>query len=368
MGDPRTTKMAETLVNYCVEVQEGDKVALRGALPALPLVVETYRQIIHAGGHPLLLLEDESFAQILLREGSDAQIKHVADPVNLMVETYDCVINVRGSDNTRTLSAVDPAKQQMASVAGKALLNTYMRRASEGSLRWVSTMYPTAAHAQDADMSLADFEDFVYSACFADKPDPIAEWRSISANQRRIIDWLVGKEQIAVNGPNVDLSLSVQDRPFINADGKNNMPSGEIFTAPVEASVNGWVKFTYPAIYGGREVSGIELVFEQGKVIQASAEKNEAFLLQMLEADTGAKYLGEFAIGTNEAIKRFTKSILFDEKIAGTIHMALGHGYPESGSKNVSAIHWDMICDMRDGGQIFVDDVLFYDSGKFQVG
>jgi aminopeptidase len=181
------------------------------------------------------------------------------------------------------------------------------------------------------------------------------------------VDWLKGKDEVRVQGPNVDLNLSIAGRTFINSDGKRNMPSGEIFTGPVEDSANGWVHYTYPVIVAGREISGIKLTFKNGKVVQATAEKNEDFLLSALDSDEGARYLGEFAVGTNYGIDRFTKNILYDEKIGGTFHMALGAGYPETGSKNKSAIHWDMICDMRDGGQILVDDELFYENGHFKV-
>lgn len=181
------------------------------------------------------------------------------------------------------------------------------------------------------------------------------------------MDWLSGKDEVVVKGPNVDLKLSIKGRNFINSDGKTNMPSGEIFTGPVEDSVEGWVRFTYPAIRLGREVEGIELKFEKGKVVEATAEKNEPFLLEMLEVDEGARYVGEFAIGTNKRINRFIKNMLFDEKTGGTIHMALGAGYPQTGSVNKSGIHWDMICDMRDGGQIYVDGELFYEAGEFKI-
>lgn len=367
MNDPRNIKLAELLVNYCVEVQPGDNVLLRGSVPGLPLVTETYRQIIRSGGHPFLLLEDDTFTKILLSEASEDQIQYIPEPTKLILETYDCLISVRGANNTRTLSGVDPARQSLMQLAQGDLGRLIMKRAAEGSLRWVITMFPTAAHAQEADMALTDFEDFVYSACHADKPDPVGKWQTVSAEQQSLVDWLVGKDQVIVKGPNVNLQLSIKDRIFVNADGKKNMPSGEIYTGPVEDSVNGWVKFSYPAIVSGREVSGVELVFKNGKVTQATAEKNEPFLLQMLDTDPGARYLGEFAIGTNEGIQQFTKSILYDEKIAGTIHMALGRGYPETGSKNESAIHWDMICDMRDGGEISVDDELFYQSGEFKI-
>jgi aminopeptidase len=228
-------------------------------------------------------------------------------------------------------------------------------------------MFPTNAFAQDAEMSLEEFEDYVYRTTYADTGDPIAAWQAVHDRQQRLVDWLKGKKDVVVKGPNVDMTLSIDGRTFINSDGKHNMPSGEIFTGPVEDSVNGWVRFTYPAVTHGREVEGIELRFEDGRVVEATAEKNEAFLLSQLDTDPGARYLGEWAIGTNEMIDRFIRNILFDEKIGGTIHMAVGAGYPETGSQNKSAVHWDMICDMRDGGQILVDGELFYDSGEFRI-
>jgi aminopeptidase len=367
MMDPRVKKLANLLVNYSVAVQPGEKVVVRGSTEALPLVAETYRAVIQAGGHPFVVLENGLFEEIMLKEGSDVQLQYVSEPLKLVMETYDCLIGIRGSANTRILSGVDPARQKLARIAGAEIMQTFMKRSAAGELRWVGTLYPTNAHAQEADMSLTEFEDFVYAACHADKDDPIAEWQSLSAMQQKLVDWLMGKEAVVVKGPNVDLSLSIAERTFINSDGKANMPSGEIFTGPVEESVSGWIRYTYPAIYSGREVEGIELRFEDGKVVDATAKKNEAFLISVLDSDPGARYLGEFAIGTNIGINRFTKSILYDEKIGGTIHTAVGNGYPQTGSKNKSSVHWDMICDMRDGGQIWVDDELFYDSGNFVI-
>ncbi len=367
MSDPRVEKLAELLVDYSVKVQPGDKVMVRGSVASLPLVKETYRKVVAAGGHPLVIWQEPEFAEIMLKNGSDDQLQHIPEPTKLIMETYDCMIGLSGSDNTRTLNGVDPARQQMARLAGREITETFMRRSASGEFRWVGTMFPTNAQAQEADMSLSEFEDFVYGACFVDKADPVAEWRKVSAMQQKLVDWLVGKKDVKVKGPNVDMTLSIAGRTFINSDAQKNMPSGEIFTGPVEESVNGWVRFTYPAIYSGREVEGIELRFEDGKVVDATAKKNEAFLISVLDTDPGSRYLGEWAIGTNNGISRFTKSILFDEKIGGTIHMAVGGGYPETGSKNKSSVHWDMICDMRDGGKIWVDDDLFYDSGEFTV-
>jgi aminopeptidase len=365
MADPRIHKLAKLLVSYCVAVQPGDKVMLKSGPAALPLLRETYREIVRAGGLPHLFWDDQQLDEIMLQEGDETQLRYVEDTVKLAVETFDCRITIRAEENTRALSGVDPARQQIAAAARRELLQTFMARSATGDLRWVGTLFPTNAYAQDADMSLPEFEDFVYGACHADKADPVAEWQKLSRFQQQLVDYLVGKDRVQVKGPNADLSLSIKGRSFINSDGHKNMPSGEIFTGPVESSVNGWIRYTYPAIYQGREVEGIELWFEAGKVVKATATKNEAYLLTVLDTDEGARYLGEFAIGTNEAIDRFTRSILFDEKIGGTIHLAVGSGYPETGSQNRSAVHWDMICDMRDGGQIWVDGELFYENGRF---
>ena len=200
-----------------------------------------------------------------------------------------------------------------------------------------------------------------------DLDDPIGYWQGVSAQQDKIVDWLQGKKRVHVIGKETDLWMSVAGRTFINCDCRNNVPDGEVFTGPVEDSLEGHVYYSYPAIFRGREVTGVRLWFEKGKVVKATAEKNEDYLLAMLDADEGARRVGEFAIGTNDGIQQFTHQILFDEKIGGSFHMALGNGYPETGSVNKSAIHWDMICDLRDGGEIWVDDELLYKNGKFVI-
>lgn len=216
-------------------------------------------------------------------------------------------------------------------------------------------------------MSLEEFEAYVFSTTYADTDDPIGAWLRIHDEQQKLVDWFSGKKELQVKGPNVDLMLSIDGRNFINSDGEHNMPSGEIYTSPIEDAAEGWVRFSYPAVRQSREVEGVELTFEKGRVVKATAEKNEGFLISMLDTDEGARYLGEFAIGTNKRIDRFIKNMLFDEKIGGTIHMAIGYGFPEIGGKNESAIHWDMICDMREGGQIFADGELIYESGEFKI-
>lgn len=367
MTDPRVKSLANILVNYSTNVKHGDWVLIPSSIEAMPLTLEVFRSVIEAGGNPDVILGSDDLNEVKFSVSSDEQLKWISPLKDIAYKKADVLINLRGTSNTRSLSGIDPKKQQISQIAHRELTQMFFKRAAEGKCRWTLTQYPCPAYAQEADMSLSEFEDFVYAATFADQADPIKCWKDIHNEQQRLVDWLAGKNEVIVKGPNADLTLSIQDRVFINSDGKKNMPSGEIFTGPVEDSVEGWIRFTYPAIRRGREVIGVELEFEQGKVVSARAEKNENFLITMLDSDEGSRYVGEFAIGTNYGIKQFTKSILFDEKIGGSIHLAIGHGIIETGSKNESSIHWDFICDMRDDSQIMVDGELFYKNGEFQV-
>jgi aminopeptidase len=367
MADIRIEKLADLLVNYSVGVKKGDKVFIQGATVAEPLLKEVYARVLQAGGHPLMLCSVAGSEELLFRYADDDQLKHVPPPVKLAYETYDVRITVLAEENTRALSNVDPARMVMRSESRRSLMQVFMRRSAAGEMRWTLAPYPTNAFAQDADMSLAEYEDFVYGACMPDMDDPIAYWRRFARWQSEVVEWLKGKKNVHVKGKDTDLWLSIEGRTFISCHGDKNMPDGEVFTGPVENSVEGTVSFSYPAIYSGKEVAGVRLQFKKGRVVKATAEKNQDFLVKTLATDRGASRVGEFAIGTNEGITRFTREILFDEKIGGTIHMALGAGYPETGSKNKSAIHWDMVCDLRDGGEIWVDDVLLHKNGKFAV-
>ena len=365
--DPRVARLADILVNYSTEVRPGDWVLVRGSVLAMPLINEVVRQVVRAGGNPTVQLEADELSAAVVTEANEEQLAWVAPFEQMMAEQLDVRIVIGAPSNTRTLANVDPHRQQIWQSARRAFGQLLMERTAKGEHRWVGTQFPCPALAQEADMSLRDYEDFVYGATYADQDDPVKCWREIHDMQQRLVDWLVGKEQVIVRGPNVELTLSIAGRTFINSDGKRNMPSGEIFTGPVEESVNGWVRFSYPAIRQGREVSGVEFEFKDGKVIAARAEKNEAYLLSQLDSDEGSRYLGEFAVGTNYQIQRFTKSILYDEKIGGTFHMAVGAGYPETGSRNRSSVHWDFICDMRTESEILVDGELFYKDGQFQI-
>ena len=367
MPDARVEKLAQTLVEYSVQVKPGDWVVIASQPIAEPLVRAVLRYTLRAGGRPSVLLSMDSTAQVYYEEADEDQLKWLSPFESMPFEEADVLVNIQATENTRALTGADTSKMQMRSAARKGVMDAYMRRGASGELRWTLTQFPCLAYAQDADMSLSEFEDFVYRATFADQDDPVKLWKEVEANQERLVRWLKGKKQMRLQSPNVDLTLSIEGRPFKNSTATHNMPGSEIFTSPVEDSMNGWVAYSYPAIRLGREVEGIRLEFKEGQVSKASAEKNEDYLIKMLDQDPGARIIGELGIGTNYSIDRFTKSILYDEKIGGTIHTAVGAGYPEVGGKNQSALHWDMICDMRTDSEIRVDGELFYKDGQFQV-
>ena len=370
MSDVRVQKFAKILVEHSTRVAPGDRILIEATTAAEPLIRELFVQILERGGipHPMIALPGMmpfSQDELYLTYARDDQLDFIPTFYKLAYDQFEGRIRVHSATNTRGTTNIDALKAQRRGKALSPITEAQMRRGAEGTFKWVTTLYPTDAYAQDAGMSLKDYEDFVFNAVHAQEVDPIAYWNSTSVEQQKAIDFLSDKAQVILRGPNVDLTLSIQGRKFSNSIGVYNMPDGEIFTGPVEESVNGWVRFTYPAIYGGVAVEGAELTFSDGRVTTAKAEKNEDYLLKMLESDAGSRYLGEFAIGTNRDINRFTGNILFDEKIGGSFHMALGAGYPETGSKNKSAIHWDMICDMRRDSEILADGQPFYKNGKF---
>jgi aminopeptidase len=368
MSDPRIGKMARLLAAHSVRVQANEQVAIMGWPEALPLMEALVEAVIECGGHPVLLLDYALNDETLIKSGNDAQIAYVSPQHLTAFETFEALIKVRAESNTRALSGVDSQKQAARRQAVSRLLQAQITRGAAGTLKWVTTLFPTNAHAQDAEMSLREYEDFVYGACHVNGDDDAIEyWQKTQAEQQRLVDYLQGKDQVRIKAEGCDLTLSIKGRTFLNSFGQHNMPDGEIYTGPVEDSVNGWVRFTYPAVTAGREVEGVEFGFDNGRVVRASARKNQDFLLRTLNTDTGARFLGEFAIGTNYGVTRYTKNILFDEKIGGTMHVAVGAGYPETGSKNTSAVHWDFVCDMRAGGEIWVDGEMFYQNGEFKV-
>ncbi len=370
MADPRVTKFAQVLVEHSARVVPGDRFLLEGTTAAEPLLRELFIQILEKGGHPHLMmtlpgLMPFSQEEMYLTYAKDTQLDFVPTFYKLAYEQFEGRIRIHSATNTHGTTNIDPAKLQRHNKALSTITETQFRRGGEGTFKWVTTLFPTDGYAQDANMSLKEYEDFVFGAVHANEENPVAFWKTVESKQQSAVDYMKGKSQVILRGPNVDMTLSVKGRTFMNSFGTFNMPDGEIYTGPVEDSVNGWVKFTYPANYGGTSVEGAELTFSNGRVTTAKAEKNENFLLKTLDIDAGSRSLGEFAIGTNFDIQQFTGNILFDEKIGGSFHMALGAGYPETGAKNKSAIHWDMICDMRTDSEILVDGELFYKNGQF---
>lgn len=367
MADPRIEKLADVIIDYSLAIKEGDLFAITSPPIAAPLVEALYVRALRKGAHPITTISLPSLAELYLKNASDAQLAWVSPIQQFLFEHADTTFSILADTNTRSMTNVDPARQMLRQRALTDLTKTYMERAASGALRWSLTLYPTEAYAQDADMSLPEYEEFVYGAGLLHEADPVAAWKRQGAEQQRLIDWLHGKDQVHVIGPDTDLTLSVKGRTFINADGTRNFPDGEIFTGPIEDSINGHIRFTYPANLGGREIEDIRLTFENGVVTKATASRGQDYLDTLLATDAGARRVGEFAFGTNYGIQRFTKNILFDEKIGGTIHMALGRAYPETGGTNESAIHTDIVCDLRDGGEITVDGQTFQKDGMFVI-
>lgn len=365
--DPRYTKFAEVLVDYCLDVQKGDLFQINAPAQAEPLVTEVYRAALKAGGHPFVRTGVPGLDEVFLKTAKKHQLEHVSLIAEFTIEKIDKLLNIRAASNTKALANVDPQKQSTARAAHKNIFEKFMERSAAGELAWCGTQFPCQASAQDAEMSLPEYEDFVLRACLVHRKDPSAAWRAVHRQQAVLCKALDRRKTVRVVSKGTDISMSVLGRTWINSDGKKNMPSGEIFTSPVEDSVEGIISFSFPACYSGREAHGVKLTFRKGKVIKAKAEKGEDFLHAILDTDEGARFVGEMAVGTNYAIQKFTKNTLFDEKIGGTIHMALGASYPDTGGRNKSSVHWDMVNDMRDGGTIYADGKVVYRNGKFTI-
>ena len=365
MSNPMMKKWAEALVKFSAPVKPGDSVLITGGVEAEPLLRAVYAEVVEAGGYPVMVPVFTGIQKVLFDQGTDDQLQWISPLERFTREVADVTIAILADSNTRALSSVDPDRQAVFQGARRALFKTYMQRDAEGTLAWTLTQYPTDAFAQDAEMSTEEFANFVFAACMLDQDDPIAAWKEQAAKQQILVDWLTGKQEVHLTGPDTDLKVDVTGRTWINADGTKNFPDGEVFTGPVESGTEGYVSFDMPAITHGRSVEGIRLQFENGKVVDATATKNEDFLISQLDIDEGARYLGEFAFGTHFGIQQFTGQILFDEKIGGTVHMAVGAGYPETGNTNDSAVHWDMICDLRKGGRVDVDGEPFLVDGNY---
>jgi aminopeptidase len=367
MADICIERMAKTLIEYSTEVKKGDKVMIRSNTLAVPLVEEVYKEILIQGGHPELYLGTANVPDIFFRYAQNHQLEYTPPFLKYYIENVDVVSTIDAEYNPKNLTNVNPEKIAKVQKARKVISETFMRRDGEGTLRWCLTVYPTHAMAQEASMSLMEYEDFVYQACFVKNSDPVAQWKKLSQTQEKIVTYLKDKSLLRIEGEDTDLTASIEGRTWINSDAHRNFPSGELFTGPVEDSVEGTIRFTYPGIYMGREIEDISLTFEKGMVVKASAKKGDDFLQEMLNIDEGARKVGEIGIGTNYGITKFTKNILFDEKIGGTIHLALGFSIPVTKGKNISAIHWDILKDMKSGGRLYADGELFYEDGKFLI-
>jgi len=367
MTDIRLQRMAKVLVRYSLGIKKGDRLGIVTGPNAAPLVREVIREAIQARAYPETFVDLPGVREILLKEGSDEQLSYIPAAQRIMFEEYETMLQFFSQENTKEMSGVDPARMALVQQSRRDLMHTYMQRSANGSLRWSLAMFPTNAYAQDAEMSLSDFEDFLYRACFLDDEDPVARWQELSKQQERFVQWLKGKHTIHLLGQDTDLTFSVDGRAFINDDGHYNFPGGEFFTGPVEDSANGSIRYSFPASFAGRSVEDVRLRFENGVVVEARAAQGQDYLDKMLGLDEGARRLGEFAFGNNRKVDRCTKNTLFDEKMGGTVHLALGASIPETGGVNQSALHWDMVCDLRNGSEIRVDGELFSKNGEFAI-
>lgn len=365
MLDNRLKKLANLLVNYSTEVKPGEFVFVVSDEVSSPWMVEVVKEAIIAGAHVETLINSQDVNEIKLKYSSDKQLLESNFIMENTLKRADVWLSAWGTRNTKSNSNVDSKKIQLSSKGASSWRKIYSEKMGDGSLRWCGTQFPTHADAQEASMSLIEYEEFVYGAGLLDKEDPTAEWKRISLEQERWVKYLDTKKELHFISKGTDIKVQIANRKWINCDGKVNFPDGEIFTSPIENGVNGYITFSFPGIYSGKEIEGIKLQLDNGEVVKASADKGEELLHALLATDEGSVRFGEVAIGTNYGIQKFTKNMLFDEKIGGTIHMAIGDSMPEAGGMNKSVIHWDMLCDMRNGGKIFADSELFYENGKF---
>jgi aminopeptidase len=368
MQDARLERLAGVLVDYSLGARPGDDVLISAPALAADLVRAVHARALAAGAHPLTRISTEGLAEALLAHGSTAQLEWIS-PIRLEeIEHVDCHLAILADWNTRSAAGVHPARSASLNRASQRIRARFLERAAAGELRWVLTAFPTNASAQEAEMSLPDYEDFFYAAAFLDDGDPVARWQSFAEDIERLARFLDARQELRIVADGTDLRLAVGGRRWTPSSGHENFPDGEVFTGPVETSVEGTIRFTYPAIFQRREVHDVRLRFEAGEVVESSAARGEDFLREMIALDEGARRVGEFAFGLNDAIDSFTRSLLLDEKIGGTIHLALGQSYPETGGRNDSALHWDLICDLRSGGEVYADGELVYRDGRFLPG
>jgi aminopeptidase len=363
MPDPRIKKLAQVLVHYSLGIKRGQKVFMITSPAAQEFNLAFYEEATKAGAYVTIMVDIPGAREIFLKHASNQQLDFISPVRKLLINTYDARMVVEAETNTRELAGIDPRRIARVKKANAPLFTKMVKRIERKELKWCLTVFPTDATAQEANMSLSDYSEFVYEAGMLNAKDPVTLWKAEAEKQQKLVNWLKGKDKVLLKGDNINLTMSIKGRKFIPCAGDQNFPDGEIFTSPVENSVNGWVRFGYPAIFDGQEIDDIELWFENGKVVKETAKRNSAMLTAQLNTDKGARIVGEWGIGTNYNIKRFTKNMLFDEKLGGTIHLAMGLGFEEAGGGNQSGLHWDMLCDMAHS-EILVDGKLFYKNGK----
>lgn len=357
---------ADLLVHYCLEIKPSDKLFIRTTTLAEPLVREVFRSAVSAGALVEVDFQFREQGRIFLAEANEDQLTYVSPFFKQAMETFDAYLYIRAPFNLRETQNVDSQQSKIRQEAFREVNKIYFERTATQEMRRSLCQYPTQANAQEAGMSLEEYEQFVFNACKLYDKNPVESWLEVRKKQQRIVDFLDEREKIQYKGDGIDITFSTQGRKWINSDGRTNMPSGEVYTSPVEDSVNGVIHFSYPAVYMGHELEGVTLWVKDGYVERWEARRGKDFLDYIFTLE-GARRFGEAAIGTNYGIDRFTKNILFDEKMGGTVHMAIGQSYLQAGGKNESAIHWDMITDMRDGGEVFADGEKIYENGQFVI-
>jgi aminopeptidase len=366
MSDPRVAKLGDLLANYSLELQPGQLLRIDAGTVAAPLVTEAYRAALRAGAYARTRIEVEELDVISIGESNDEQLVFVSEVERFDVEQIDAMMTIWADRNTRALTQADPERVSRRIASRRELTKRFWERIDAGEAKWVGTRFPTEAHAQDAEMSLPEYEDFVYGACHVrEDEDPVAHWRAVSAELNTRARELETFRELRIVGPDTDLRVNVEGRGWLAADGKLNMPDGEIFTSPVETETEGEIRFSFPAIFHGRGVEDVRLRFEGGRVVEAEAKTANDYLQSLLDMDIGARILGEVAFGLNYEVDRFTRDILFDEKIGGTLHLALGSSFHKLGGENDSGLHWDMICDLRAEGEVYADGELVWKAGHF---
>jgi aminopeptidase len=365
MFDNMAPKLARIMTEYSQPIRAGDFVVVLAGMDSESLAMALHEAVLRRGGHPFVLTALPNIEEQFFLLANDEQLAWTNPVIKHLFEQVDVAYRIAASSNNQALARISPRKLQLHQQANQDINELRRTRSASGDYRWCALPWPTQADAQQAEMGMLAWTKFIYEACALHLDNPLDYWTALRDRQQQLVDHLSGSREIHVKGPGINLTLRVDGRTWVNSHGARNFPDGEIFTGPIEDSVNGVIEFNLPANYLNRDVAGVRLVYRDGVVVEATAEKGEDFLLAQLDLDDGARRMGEFAIGTNEFIQQRTGSILFDEKIGGTIHMALGRSIPKSGGVNQSQIHWDMVHDMRGGGEIWVDGAMFYHAGQF---